>query len=886
MPAKPQRFILAGVLLLAACAWWLLPDGPASSPPGVQPLPASELHPEKTHSQVSGDGLAPKAPNPWFFVERAYPQGRIPRQEWRKAQHQARALRDAAAVKGGGSWTPLGPTNIGGRVTDVVVDPTDSDILYVGAAEGGVLRSFDAGQTWTPLFDDQASLSVGALALDPSDPHTIYVGTGEVNPGGGSVAYGGAGLFRSTDQGTTWESLGLEETGSIGRILVHPQDPQRLFVAAMGHLWETGPDRGVYRSLDGGASWDLVLAGNDSTGCVDLVMRPDRPDTIYAAMWERIRQPTYYRYGGSGCAVWRTIDGGDSWSLVGGGLPAPTADGGRIGLSLCKAQPDVVHAVYADRIGYFDGLYRSTDGGWAWSQTNDGSLSSVFASYGWWFGNVRTHPVDPDIIFVLGLTFWRSTNGGASYAEVSHIMHVDHHGLDFGSGANPVIYNGNDGGVYRSTNGGSIWTKLPDLPITQIYRVALDAGNPDALYLGAQDNGTCRTLTGAVDDWEMIFGGDGFQSLIHPLDSDQIWVQYQYGNVYYTNDGGWSWFGATGGISGADRFNWNSPLVQDPNDPSRRYFGTNKVYRSTSTTSWAATSGDLTGGPYGGNSGQVNGILTTLNVSPLTGSVIWAGSDDGRVHVSDDRGNNWTDVSAGLPQRWITSVRGDPFDQQTGYVTVSGFRWAEPLPHVFRTTDLGATWVPIAGNLPGAPANDIVIDPDYPTRYFVATDVGVYETLNNGASWNMLGADLPRVVVTSLALEPTNRRLIAGTYGRSFFGYDLEDLTDVADGGHSGTQVGQPGLLGRVQVPFPNPTAGGTRFGWELKRAAPVEVEVVTVAGRRVWSRRLGGYAKGPGWLDWDGRDAQGRRLPAGIYLVRVLAGGELLGSKTVVLQR
>ncbi len=876
-PSSPRgRGLGATALLVGALAVATLIGGGLGYNTGTPAPPGSELGPVKHHSRAPGDGLAPKAPNPWFHVERAYPLGEIPREHWQRAQLEARALREQPGSRN--AWVQRGPTNIGGRVTAMAVDPTDANTVYAAAAEGGVLRSYDGGQHWTPLFDDMPSLSIGAIALDPSDPSVIYAGTGEVNPGGGSVAYGGAGVFRSDDQGATWTPIGLENSGSIGRIRVDPNDPDRIFVAVMGQLWETDSERGVYRTTDGGANWERVLFVDEETGCVDLIQRPDDPDLLYAAMWERLRQPEYYDYGGPGCAVYRSTDGGDSWALVGGGLPAPSSSGGRIGLSLCAAQPDVMHAIYADNIGYFDGLYRSEDGGFSWYRTNDGSLSNVFASYGWWFGNVRTHPVDPDTIFVLGLYFYRSTNGGSSYGSADGSMHVDHHGLAFGPGPSPVIYNGNDGGVYRSTNGGTVWTKLPDLPITQFYRLALDANNPLAFYGGAQDNGTCRTQSGQPDDYDMIYGGDGFQALVHPNSSNRIWAQYQYGSLSYSSNGGGSWSGATGGTSG--RRNWNSPLAQDPTDPDTRYFGTHRVYRNVSNTSWTAISGDLTGGSHGGGSGQVNGTLTTIAASPLDGDVIWAGSDDGYVSVTGNGGSSWSTVSATLPDRWITSVTCDPTGRETAYVTVSGFRWAEPLPHVFRTTDLGATWTPIAGNLPEAPANDLVADPLHEGRYFVATDVGVYETTNGGLSWTALGTGLPNVVVTQLAYEHSGRRLYAATYGRSFFEIEVGDPTATP-----GTPAGDPLAFGRTESPYPNPTPDGAWIAWSLVRSARLEVEVLTVAGRRVWSRELDA-APGAGRARWDGVDRAGRRLPSGVYLARVRAGGLTLGSETVTLRR
>jgi photosystem II stability/assembly factor-like uncharacterized protein len=732
---------------------------------------------------ITGGDDPSRAPNDWFFSQRAYPHGRIPVERVRAARAQAAVLR--ALGPGDPIWTPRGPENIPGRITDLAVDPNNDDIVFAGTAEGGVFRTLDAGQTWTPLFDEMPALSIGAVAIDPSDSMVIYAGTGEVNPGGGSIAYGGAGLFRSIDQGDTWTLVGLENSGSIGRIVIDPGDPLTIFVAANGMHWQANPERGVYRTTDGGTTWERVLYVDDETGCVDLVMRPDNPDVVFAAMWQHLRQPAAYDYGGPGCAIHVTTDGGDSWNPVAGGLPAPSADGGRIGISLCDAQPDVMHAVYADRTGFFDGLYRSIDGGATWSRTTDAALDTVFASYGWWFGNVRTHPVDPDTIYVLGLTFWMSTDGGASYFNASHIMHVDHHGLEFGAGASPVIYNGNDGGVYRSTNGGTLWANLPNQPHTQVYRMALDAQNEDALYIGAQDNGTSRTVTGGVDDWEPVYGGDGFQTVIHPDSSSRIWAQYQYGSMFYTGDDGSTWLPASQGIPTSDRKNWNAPHVQDPHDPDRRYRGTHRVWRSTGDRSWEAISADLTGGPSG-NPGQVDGTLTTLSVSALDAEVIWAGSNDSHVNVTTDGGDTWTDVSAGLPDRWVTAVKADPFDRETAYVTVSGYRWNEPMPHVYMTTNLGADWTSISGNLPDAPVNDLVADPEAPGRIFVATDVGVFVTRDGGTIWEMFGADLPNVVTTSLLHDGRSGELLAGTFGRSIFSTPIDDGLLFHDGFESG----------------------------------------------------------------------------------------------------
>ena len=827
-------------------------------------------------SQLPDDGKPLRAPNQWFFIERAWPQMEIPREAWREAQLQAQALK-AEKRDVINTWYQRGPTNIGGRITCLVVDPRNENVVFAGAAEGGVMRSGNGGQNWDLTSDDMPSLAIGALAIDPVNPDVVYAGTGEVNPGGGSVAYGGTGVYRSTNNGFSWQGIGLEEVGSIGRIVVDPTNTQRIFVAAMGNLWQADSHRGVYRTEDGGDTWEQVLYVGDTVGAVDLIMRDDAPGTVLAAMWDRLRQPEAYDYGGPGCAVWRTDDGGDTWATVGNGLPTPGNDSGRIGLAICQNQSNRMYAVYADRTGYFDGLYRSDDAGATWTRTNDSALSGVFASYGWWFGNVRCHPDNPNTVFVLGLDFYRSLNGGSSWSETSGGMHVDHHGLTWGPLPGRVIYEGNDGGVYRSTNGGSVWTMLPDQPITQVYRLGLDVQHPERLYLGGQDISTVRTLTGDHDDWETIFGGDGFQPLIHPDNSNQIWVQYQYGVVYYSSNGGSSFSYAAGGIGGSDRSGWNAPHVQDPTDSSRRYFGTNRLYRNSGNTSWTAISGDLTDGPHQNQNGQVRGTLTSINVSALDGQVIWTGSDDGKVHVTANGGLNFADVSTGLPQRWITSVRCDPFQRETAYVTVSGFRWNEPLPHVYRTTDLGQTWEPLDGNLPEAPVNDLLAHPTRPGLLFVATDVGVFQT-TDGASWSIVAELLPNVVVNHLAYRQDNDTLLAGTYGRSVWAASVMDPTPVPQDLLAG--------LGELRPAYPNPSSGGTNLAWNLSRGGVVTAEVFTVSGRRLWRTTVGGVAEGPGSLFWDGRDAGGRPTAAGVYLARVSVDGEVLGRQRVVLTR
>mgnify|MGYP001796311698 CR=1 FL=1 len=456
-------------------------------------------------------------PNDRFINQRAYPQGTIDTDAYLNGIAQAKALRNVRSSKQT-SWQQAGPTNIGGRITDIEMHPDNTDIVYAATATGGIWKSVDGADSWNPIFDDQPSLSIGDIALAPSDPQIIYAGTGEVNGGGGSLTYGGTGVYKSMDSGQTWQHLGLEETRFIGRVVVDPQDPNRVFIAAMGKLFNTNPQRGLYRTLDGGQTWSNVLSISDSTGCVDISIHPQQPDTIYAATWQRTRTPEQRTYGGDECAIYRSYDGGESWQELTNGLPTGS-NVGRIGIDIARSTPETLYAIYADRIGFFAGVYRTDDGGDSWQRTQDANLGGFYSSFGWWFGNIRVDPNDPDIAFAMGLDVFRTNNGGQSWAYRSGSMHVDQHGLAIHPLNSSFVVAGNDGGIYRSSNGGQTWSKINDLPITQFYTSEVDNQLPQRLYGGTQDNGTIRTLSGSASGWNIIYGGDGFFVRVDPSDN-------------------------------------------------------------------------------------------------------------------------------------------------------------------------------------------------------------------------------------------------------------------------------------------------------------------------------------------------------------------------------
>jgi photosystem II stability/assembly factor-like uncharacterized protein len=813
--------------------------------------------------EEAGEEREPGAmePTDWFFRQRAFPFGEIRADVFREANRQAEALRAEARARGGTSWTFAGPTNIGGRVTAIAAVNTQT--YYVGTASGGVFKTTNAGTTFTPIGDDVLSLSIGDVALDPSNPQTLYVGTGESNGGGGSLTYGGQGVFRSTDGGQTWVALGLEDTGTIGRILVHPTDPNTLWVAASGKLFGTDPHRGVYRSTDGGQTWTKTLFVNDSTGVVDLTLNPQNPNTLYAAAWERQRTASNRHYGGHGSGLYRSTNGGQTWTELTSGLPSG-ADIGRIGVVVAPSLPTTVYAFYSDASGDPRGFFRSTDGGSTWA-----ARATVGNSpYEWWFGQLRVDPTDANRLYYGSLTLFTSTNGGSSWQDINGIMHVDHHGVWIDPANANNLLAGNDGGIYRSSNRGQSWAKPPGgFPVTQFYTTEIDASQPQRLYGGTQDNGTNRTLTGGLGDWHEIYGGDGFVVLVDPTNNQYVYAESQYGGLGRSTNGGSSFSSGMGGVSFSDRINWNMPYIFDPINPATMYLGTHRVYRSTNRAqSWTAISPDLTDGPGAGN--LVYGTITTLDqtrpVPSSPGRVLWAGTDDGHVWVSRNGGTSWQDVSGALPQRWVTRVTAHPTRPGTAYVTFSGYRWNESLPHVYRTDNYGATWVPRVGGLPEVPVNDLLFDPADPDRLYLGTDGGVFVSDDAGVTWQPLGPGLPAAPVLDLDLHAPTNTLVAATYGRGMYRFDIGGLVTAA--GSERPAAAQALAL----TAAPNPSRGPVTLRFTLPQAGPVRLAAYDVQGRRVALLAEGERAAGAHAVQWTPEP-----LPAGTYVVRLEAGGQ-----------
>ncbi len=782
-------------------------------------ISACRQTPAPPENEESADHLF--APDDWLFRQRAFPNGTINHSLYLEAMRQWRALSQTNSGRVDQPWIPVGPFNIGGRIVDIEAHPQNRDEIYIGSASGGIFKTYNGGASWAPVFDEALTLSIGDLAIAPSSPQTVYAGTGEANAGGGSLAYDGAGVYKTTNGGASWSELGLYDCGSIGKVLVHPENPDKVYVAAMGHLFANNAQRGVFKSTDGGENWVQSLFISDSTGVIDMAMDPLHPDTLYAAAWERIRRVNRRQYAGVTSGIYRSFNGGETWTRLSNGLPAGKL--GRIGLAVSPANPAVIYAYIVSEAGNFAYIYRSDNRGNSWTQYTTPPYTGTPPTW-WWFGKIFADPVNANKIYSMGLLPYRSVDAGAQWDLVFPGVHVDQHALFIDPEDPDFLLLGNDGGLYRSEDGGSSWFHFKNIPNIQFYTSEVDYLAPHRYYGGTQDNGTLRTLSGNQDDWEEILGGDGFVVLVDPVNNQYVYAESQYGNIARSADGGNNFVSATVGSNLSEPRNWKTPVALDPSNPSRVYFGSNRIYRSTNRAQiWTAISPVLIAPPPNPNANLVYGTFTTLAVAASDGNVIYAGADDGHVWKTSNGGGNWTDISAGLPQRWVTSLTVDPFDAAKVYITQSGYRWNEYEPHVMRSDDGGMTWTDIGAGLPEVPVNDLVIDTTY-GRLIVATDAGVYSTTDAGSSWQLLGSSMPRVVVTDLTLHYPTKKLIAATYGRSMYTLQLQEPV--------GTRNPLNGI--RALAAAPNPFRSTTSIRFELLTGEVVNLSVFDLSGKKI----------------------------------------------------
>jgi photosystem II stability/assembly factor-like uncharacterized protein len=872
-------------------------------------------------------------------------------------------------------WRELGPVQSGGRFTAIAVHPQKSQVFWVAAASGGLWYTENGGVSFAPQFQDAYSISIGDVAVAPSNGDVLYVGTGEANNQRSS--YWGNGVHRSDDGGKTWRHLGLDGTDHIARIAVHPQNPDDVWVAALGALYTANDTRGLYHSTDGGKTWQRPLHQGPDTGCVDVVLDPLRPSTVFAATYERRRRAWHFEEGGLGSRLWKSTDAGASWTQLGGGLPEGRL--GRIGLAMYSgdskilyasienlnpaaapaaaptappagndpkapgaapdaaaapevlagdpepaeaALPDLPAELLADPVAFGDAvrragnaqdperrprakiqggeIYRSDDGGTTWQKRN--SQGEIGGNPGYYYGQIRIDPKDPELVYVLSVQVHRSRDGGRTWTpgrnnreHFANTLHSDHHvlWLDPQDGQHALL--GNDGGLAQTWDGGQTWDHLAHVPITQYYTVAVDQRVPYRIYGGLQDNGTWGfpsegpTSSGLqATDAYRIDGGDGFHAAVDPSDPDVVYSESQFGGMSRQNL-------RTGERKSIQpkapkgeqplRFNWCTPLLLSPHNPHTVYTASQFVHRSRDRgNTWSLISPDLSHNDAEKKKGNVpHCTVTTLAESPRREGWLWAGTDDGRVWTSKDGGQRWQELTDRFPVEvrglWVSRIEASPHAETTAFVAWTGYREDRRSPFLFRTDDGGETWLPIEHDLPMEPINVVRQHPRNPNVLLVGTEMGAYVSVDDGAQWFRLGSGLPRVAVHDLVVHPRESHVLVGTHGRGVWALDaaaLETLkTELLQRPFAALPPSDGVLLRRPFSPgnqgartwsAANPfTAATFRYVLAEDTSTKVTIQVQDASGRTVWSQdgpTKAGYHEVAWQAGRQGRPGQGQGGP------------------------
>jgi len=751
-------------------------------------------------------------------VQSTDPQLRIQGFEKQTAMAAASPFKDL-------KWQFLGPKNVSGRSIGVTaVRPRGkSYTIYVATASSGLWKTDNEGTTWTPIFDKAASTTIGSVAVAPSDPNIVWIGTGEANIFRSSQA--GIGVYKSVDAGKTWTHMGLAGTYTLPRIVIHPSNPDVLYVAASGHEWTDNPERGVFKTTDGGQTWLKVLYLNNQAGAIDLVMDPKNPDTLYAATWQRMRKKwndPRNDASTTGSGIFKTTDGGRNWKPMNDGLPAPRYRG-RIGIDLCLAQPNVLYA-FVDNYepaaeippqaatdsygrpssGRIKGatVYRSANGGESWTLTCPTTpemkrmMEFHSGTYGWVFGQVKADPVDPNIVYTMGLGLNVSTDGGKTFKEIGD-MHGDHHGLWIDPDNTNYLINGNDGGFNISYDKGLTWKDFQhNMPFIQFFNLNYDMATPFRVYGSVQDWGSFR---GVVDlsrgrdkiptqDFEEAPGGEGSSHAIDPTNPNLVYSAGFYGHIMRTDvsrPGSWyltskSLYPSTYENEPALRGQWLAPFILSPHNPSVLYLGLQYVFRSRDKgDTWERISPDLTYNTASEMGDIPYHTMFALSESPLMFGLVYAGTDDGRAWVTKDGGKAWQEIVAGLPyQKWVSRIQASAFKMSRVYMTQNGKRDDDFTPYVWKSEDYGKTWTSIAAGIPFGPVNVIREDPANADILYVGTDGGVYVTKDAGKTWNVLGGNLPMAYVHDLVVHPRDNIIAVATHGRGIWVLDAEPVNE------------------------------------------------------------------------------------------------------------
>ena len=700
----------------------------------------------------------------------------------------------------------VGPAFLSGRISDIAIHPEDESTWYVTAASGGVWKTENAGNTWNPIFDKQTSYSIGCVAIDPSNNSTIWIGTGE-NVGGRHMGYGD-GIYKSSDAGKTWKNMGLKSSEHISEIIVHPSDSDVIWVAVQGPLWSKGGERGLYKTSDGGNNWRKVLGGSEWTGVTDIMIDPRNPNLIYAATWDRHRTVAAYMGGGPGSGIHKSNDGGETWKKLTNGIPKSNL--GKIGIAISPQKPDVIYAaIEQDRTK--GGLYKSEDRGESWKKMSDTVSGGTGPHY---YQELYTSPHKFDRLYLMNVQILTSENGGKTFRtlEGGRQKHSDHHAIAFKGSDPDYIMVGTDAGVYESFDLAQNWHYFLNLPLTQFYKVAVNNAEPFYhMFGGTQDNGSAGGPsatdegTGITNkDWYKTLFADGHQSATDPVYNNIIYATTQEGRFHRVDlETGEPKFIQPQALEGDphERYNWDTPILVSPHNPEKIYIASYRVWESENRgDSWTPISGDLTRNenrvelPIMGrtqswdNAWDVKAMsqyntITSLSESPVQEGIIWAGTDDGYIQVTSNGGNSWKSIpvtNLGIPERsFVNDIKADLFDANTVYVSLDNHKEGDFSPYLFKSTDMGDTWKSISSNIPERTLIWRLVQ-DYINKdlLFVASEFGIYTSLNGGVNWQKLPGS-PTIPFRDLVIQKRENDLVGASFGRGF--YVLDDYSALRD---------------------------------------------------------------------------------------------------------
>ncbi|HSS19659.1 MAG TPA: hypothetical protein VLL54_06265 [Pyrinomonadaceae bacterium] len=830
----------------------------------------------------------------------------------------------------------IGPAIMGGRIDDIAVVENNPSTYYVGVATGGVWKTTNNGTTFDPIFDEQGSTSIGDIAIAPNDPSIVWVGSGEANNRQSSSW--GDGIYRSLDAGKTWQNMGLRDSKHISRVVIDSRDPNIVYVAVLGHLWGPNKERGVFKTTDGGKTWNNVLFINEDTGITDLAIDPESPLTLYAAAYQRRRTPWGFNGGGPGSALYKTIDGGANWTKLTKGLPEGTT--GRIGIDIYRRNPNILYALVENAKG---GTFRSDDRGETWRKVNDLTSRPMY------YSQIRIDPNNEQRLWQLAANMYNSDDGGKTWtSNLVQRIHGDFHALWIDPANSDHVLTGSDGGLHSSYDRGRTWDFINTIPLGQFYEVSLDNQKPFWVYGGLQDNGSWAGPSGTLnqegitnDDWFRTGGGDGFYSVVDPSDPSIVYVESQNGTMSRLEL-------KTGERKSIRpearpnekryRFDWNSPIVISPHNNRTIYFGGNRVFRSADRGNTWTWSDDLTRDqdrekiPIMGVVPDKNmlsrhdgvetfGQVVTLAESPIKEGLLYAGTDDGNLQISRDSGKTWKNITDKLPgvpkSTYVSRVVPSRYAEGAAYVTLDGHRADDYNTYVFVTTDFGESWKSIKGNLPaGVTARVIREHPRTQNLLFLGTEFGAYVSFDHGGRWTRLKGTLPLVRVDDIQIHPRDNALVLATHGRSI--WVLDDLSplerasesilssdihvfDVAAATHF-RLYGRKGNTGHKWYAAPNPPYGAViNYYVKDKPKDEVKITISDASGtvvrdlkgtkeaglnRVVWDLRLNppappqeGQGGGGGFFGAP----RGPRVQPGTYSIKVASADKTATTSVLV---